>query len=374
VFTPVETRRLQKLYPGVYFKTDRSTYQEELQDIVKRNTTIKKVSLLKSTLNQARRIIAVICGNPDPDAIASAYGLKTLLKKDFGSYLITYTGELTRPENKTMVETMSIQVSKFDNKFLDENCATVALDAQPSFYEEQIKNFDAIIDHHPKESSHTQAEYIDIRPDYGSTSTILTEYFRDLGEKIPKKVATALFYGLKTDTNNLQRNVSQADIDAFVYLRNIIDENILRRIELSQFPKRTLDYFGIALVKKKVAQDVIFAYLGHIDDPDASIYVADLYLRVEGVAWAIVASIIQKKLIVIFRCDGFRKNAGKTIEVLFGEFGRAGGHRTMARAEINLENLSFQTHDDTDKNVEEWLLKRLSQKFKQFKKTIAQTF
>ena len=362
VFTSLDIDDLRNKYPTVHFKHDDMLYRGGLRDVMLASTTRHKFNELKKIAYKAKKLVVVIWGNPDPDAIASAYALKTLLKRDDSSYLITYTGEFTRSENIAMVQSLNIKTQKFTNSLINAETVVVTLDAQPSFFTDNNIKFDIVIDHHPK-SSCVNAGFSDIRTSYGSTSTILTEYFIDLSEKMPKAVATALYYGLKTDTNNLQRIVSDADINAFKYLRKRADENIIRRIELSQLPQSTLDHFSTALAKKRIFGDVIFAYLGRVDNPDACVHVADFFIKVDDISWAICSAISHKKLVVVFRCDGFKKDAGKTAETLFAEFGSAGGHRVMARAEIDLDKLRTQLKGKSDEEVEKWLIHRLSSKF-----------
>jgi nanoRNase/pAp phosphatase (c-di-AMP/oligoRNAs hydrolase) len=181
---------------------------------------------------------------------------------------------------------------------------------------------------------------------------------------MPKKVATALFYGLKVDTGNLTRNVSDADVAAFRYLRVRADENMIRTIEWSQLPLETLDSFAAAIANKKIARDVAFSYLGTIANPDMCVYVADFFIKLTGISWAIVACRSKGQVVAVFRSDGFRKHAGKLAEMLFLEYGSAGGHRTMARAELDLARVSQQLREPTDVAIEEWLLARLSTRLK----------
>ncbi|MDP6180410.1 MAG: hypothetical protein QGG48_11010 [Desulfatiglandales bacterium] len=56
-------------------------------------------------------------------------------------------------------------------------------------------------------------------------------------------------------------------------------------------------------------------------------------------SWCIVAGIYGQKLIVIFRNAGFRLDAGKMAQRLFGEWGSAGGHSGAARAEIPIREI-----------------------------------
>ncbi len=188
------------------------------------------------------------------------------------------------------------------------------VDAQPSFFQlDGSLRFDVIIDHHPLADLGTY-RFADVRPTYGSTSTILTEYYQTSGARMSKKVATALYYGLKIDTGNLTRNVSDSDVAAFRYLRVRSDENLVRTIELSQLPVETLDHFGVAIANKKISKDVVFAYLGTIQNPDMCVHVADFFIKLAGVSWAAVACRSKDRVVVVFRSDGLRKHAGRMAE------------------------------------------------------------
>lgn len=368
VFTPIDSTTLKQKYPLAVFRNDQALYKNEMKSITRTFSTIVKLDAIRAIIAETDRVLVVIWGNPDPDAIASAYALRSLLKANTENYTISYTGEFTRPENVAMVNTLKIPTVKFDQAMIDDKTTVVTVDAQPSFFTNgDSMKIDIVIDHHPRKPMNNPA-FADIRPTYGSTSTILTEYFRNGGIKMSKRTATALFYGLKVDTNNLQRKVSDADISAFRYLHKIADENIIRNIELSQLPMHTLDSFGVALMKKRAAKDVLFTYMGRADNPDICVHIADFYIKVEGISWAIVSSVSNDKLIVVFRSDGLRKHAGKVASSLFKNLGTAGGHRVMARAEIGIDVLKNEIDDISDKNVEEWLIKRLSTKIKGFRK------
>ena len=48
---------------------------------------------------------------------------------------------------------------------------------------------------------------------------------------------------------------------------------------------------------------------------------------------------------MIFRCDGYRKSAGKLATRAFGEYGSAGGHKDSARAEVSLKRLEISEEE-----------------------------
>lgn len=363
VFTPVPSRTLLRDYPDFLFRDESLIYKNELRELQRKAAGLHKVESIRN-LARGFPLLTLIWGNPDPDAIASSYALLELARDFASEAIIAYTGEFTRPENAAMVNILKIPMRKFTWDLLKPQTVIATVDAQPSFFKADDRlHFDIIIDHHPL-SDLGEPKFSDVRPTYGSTSTIFTEYFQAAGIRMSKKVATALFYGLKVDTGNLTRNVSDADVAAFRYLRMRNDENMVRTIELSQLPVETLDYFAIAIANKKIRREVAFAYLGTISNPDMCVHVADFFIKLTGISWAILACRTKDRIIVVFRSDGFRKHAGHLAEALFLDYGGAGGHRTMARAELELSRLQGELREPTDVAIEDWLLKRLGTKLK----------
>ncbi len=364
VFTALPTRQLADDFPGFYFRGDRTTYHNELREFVRRSQTRQRVDAIRRIVSQSPRILTVIWGNPDPDALGSAFALRELLGDAAPQWILSYMGEYSRPENLAMVRTIKIPTVKFSPELVTPETAVVTVDAQPSFFALNGRlRFDVIIDHHPLAELGPH-RFADVRPTYGSTAAILTEYYLNTGARMSRRVATALYYGLKVDTGNLTRNVSDADVSAFRFLRTRADENMIRTIELSQLPVSTLDHFSVAIANKRIARDVVFSFIGLVNNPDACVHVADFFIKLSGISWAVVACRTADKVVVVFRSDGFRKHAGNVAERTFLDYGSAGGHRTMARAELPAARIGSEIADLTDAAVERWLLKRLALQLK----------
>ena len=364
VFTALPSRPFVRDYPEFLFRDEGLIYKNELRDLQRRAAGRQKVDTLRAIV-QGKPLLTLIWGNPDPDSMATSFALHELVHDHaHPSSAIAYTGQFTRPENQAMASILKIPVRKFTRDLIRPETVIATVDAQPSFFQlENAPPFDIVIDHHPLTAPGGRA-FTDVRPTYGSASTILTEYFQASGARMSKKIATALFYGLKIDTGNLTRNVSDADVSAFRYLRMRTDENMVRTIELSQLPVETLDYFAIAIANKMIRREVAFAYLGNIPNPDMCVHVADFFIKLTGISWALVACRSKDRVVVVFRSDGFRKHAGHLAEALFLDYGTAGGHRTMARAELELPRVQGELREPSDVAIEDWLLKRLGTKLK----------
>lgn len=308
------------------------------------------------------RPLILLYENPDPDSLGAALALCRLLKVPRKSCTIAYTGEVGRPENKALIRTLRIPAVPFKEDMLDYHDFFAMVDAQPYFFRQNPDlarhHFNVVIDHHPRRKGYN-AEFIDVRPSFGSTCTIMTEYIRQSRVKMSRDLATALYYGLETDTASLQRVATDADIEAFRFLRNRADMNIIKKIQQSHFPLHVLDYFGTAIIKKHVVGDVIFSYLGMVEVSDVCVHVADFFTGIYEISWVVVAGVVEDTLIVVVRSDGFKKDAGRLVIKSFSELGSAGGHITMARAEAPLGNLKKHLSKFTNINIEKFLLSRM---------------
>jgi nanoRNase/pAp phosphatase (c-di-AMP/oligoRNAs hydrolase) len=156
---------------------------------------------------------------------------------------------------------------------------------------------------------------------------------------LTSRIASALYYGIKIDSRHFMNDLSPYDVEAIRWLRGKADREIVKLIEFSQFSREALDYFSIALVKRRFVKGVMFSHLGPVPFSDVCVQVADFLIRVERVEWALVTGVVGETLVVVFRNDGLKKDAGTLARSAFGKIGSAGGHKSMGRAEIPSKNL-----------------------------------
>jgi nanoRNase/pAp phosphatase (c-di-AMP/oligoRNAs hydrolase) len=296
---------------------------------------------------------------PDPDSMASALAVKRLLWKQVQRVVIAYIGEIQRLENQAMMELLRIPLVRISQVDLDYFQKRVLVDSQPHHYEAFGRlSYEAIIDHHPIVAE-VRAPFVDIRPEYGATATILIEYLRAAGIQPSTNLATALLYAIKTDTANFERDATEQDVKEFRYAFQFANMNLLRKIELSELRLSDLRYFRLALERMVVTKKGLFAYLGEVETPDLCVQIADFFMRVHGMKWTYVSGLYRGKLIVIIRNDGYRKDAGRLARRAFGPFGSAGGHRGAARAEVPLEALREMGIETADPQLQRFVRERL---------------
>ena len=311
--------------------------------------------LLRLFSREDRLLILI---NADPDAMASAMALKRILWRKISATTIAHVEAITRPDNLAMIRLVSLDLVPLKEVDQEQFTRYAVLDSQPNHHEGfQDIEFDVIIDHHPDTGA--KASFTDIRPKYGAMSTIMTEYLRAAKIKPSAKLATALFFGIKTDTMNFQRKALIEDVDAFQFLFRNVNVHMAQRIDQAEMMLDSLKYYRIALEEMRVRRHRIHVHLGPVRNPDVCVSIADFFMKIHDIAWSIVSGTHQGRLIIIVRNDGIRKDAGKLLGQKFGHLGSAGGHKAMARAEIPLENMEGLVDHKDHKAVSRWIIRML---------------
>jgi len=312
--------------------------QRVLQPELERAQERTRVEKIRAHFDGASRILILMQDDPDPDAIASALALRTLLGRNRTGAPICTFGTITRPENIAMCEILDIDVEPITTREMHGFDRVAMVDVQPSFLEERFVEVDLVIDHHPVEEP-VRARIRDVRPSYGATSTILVEYLRAADVKITQRLATALLYGIKADTLGLERGGTRADLDAFAFLYLLANHNALRRIERPALGEAALDALAAGLAKRKIVKGVFFSHLGPVATADLIPQFADFGLQAEGVEWSVVSGVVGDDVHVSVRSVGYVRSAGDVTRAAFGDVGSAGGHRTMAKAVLPADAL-----------------------------------
>lgn len=307
----------------------------DLDTALQRLAAQRCVEELRAFAADASTIPIVLQDDPDPDGIASALAIRTLLYRGASTAPIVSLGRVTRPENRRMTHSLGVEVVQVSRAELRGFERIVAVDVQPHALDGARTRI-AIIDHHPVEAG-PRAEFADIRAHYGATATILTEYLRvDDERRISRRLATALLYGIQTDTALLTRGVTAADVTAYAFLQERADATLLRRIARPVYPEPVLRAFGRALSGMHVNGDVVVMHLGTVRPADAHVLadLADLALSLDKTRWAAVAAVIRDDLVIALRHLGPGLGAGVLAKHLAGTDGIGGGHTTMARANL----------------------------------------
>jgi len=333
---------------------------------VRKEETLLNVFKLKSMVRENDSLAILMYGSPDPDAVASAMALREILNqtKPLVKCVFVATEPVVRYQNAEFIREMKVEIQMLDKVDLREFRLIAVVDAQPTLFGEALGGIQPqiVLDHHPCKTI-WHASLADVRPNYGALSTIMTEYLLAARVKIPKRLYTALLYGIRSDTVNFERDASLEDIGAYYLTFSRANRQLIRRIELNQIPDRFLKYYDYAYHHKRRYRDRMICFLGAVESADVCVQVADFYLRIINVFHVIVAGIVKDRLIIIFRGDGYRQDCGSIAMKSFGNIGSAGGHRSAARVEIPMETLNAALENNlSQESVDTFLVQRLRRK------------
>jgi nanoRNase/pAp phosphatase (c-di-AMP/oligoRNAs hydrolase) len=304
-----------------------------------RSLTRARVQQYQRYLADADRILILLHNEPDPDAMASGLALRTVLHRTRTTAVIASLEGVTRPENVRMANLLDIHVEPITRSGIEEFDRICMVDVQPHYFP-GLDRVDLVIDHHPEQHGYN-AVFKDIREDFGSTSTILTEHLRAIDASISERTATAMLYAIKSDTLFFNRQANRCDIEAFSYLYPLADANLIRKMEGAEITVERLQLITTATQHGRMVDQIFSAFLGEVPRDDAIPYVADFYLQLENVRWTVVSGIVHGTFVMSVRNLGYTKNAGDFVKRFFADIGSAGGHRAMAKAVVPLE--AFQS-------------------------------
>jgi nanoRNase/pAp phosphatase (c-di-AMP/oligoRNAs hydrolase) len=296
-----------------------------------RSMTRARVQQYQRYLADADRVLILLHNDPDPDAMGSGLALRNLLHRTKTTAIIGAFQGVTRPENLRMANLLDIDVKPLNRQSLNGFDRIATVDVQPHYFGGLLNKVDLVIDHHPERGGYAAA-FKDIRPDYGSTCTILTEHLRAVDVPISERTATAMLYAIKSDTLFLSRQTNVPDLDAFRFLYPLANATLVTKMEGSETTIERLHCLAEAARCGEVSGVLYTTHLGDVAREDLIAYLADFLLQVEEIEWSVVSGVVHGELVVSVRNLGDSRHAGEFVKQGFGDIGSAGGHRAMAKA------------------------------------------
>ncbi|WP_020675749.1 DHH family phosphoesterase [Geopsychrobacter electrodiphilus] len=284
------------------------------------------------------RILIVTHDNPDPDALAAAVALRHLLLMRTGEKaVVAFGGVIERSENRMMVDALELDVVPISELNFDDFGVTCMVDTQPgtgnNSYPEN-RPLHLLIDHHPPLRNYSDIYWVDVRPEYGASATILFEYLRAQGLSIATRLATCLFYALKSETQDLGREWSKADREAYLYLLPLANNQILYRLTHPPVSSTYYSTFHRAIENATVYGKVLVFNLFHVENPDLVAELADFLLRQKDVCYVLGLGCYKGDELLSVRTTKPEARLGSVIREMIAGMGTAGGHGMMAGGQI----------------------------------------
>ena len=287
----------------------------------------------------SRRLLIFMHDNPDPDALAAAHGLRLLVEHEVGAEVrLGLGGIVGRAENRAMVESLRIPLVPLEELVLSDFDRLAIVDSQPGTGNNSLppsRRVDIVVDHHPMRPESANAPWCDVRSELGATSTIVLEYLRDRRIPIDSRLATALFYALRSETRDLGREATDAERDAYLFLVPLVDHKALSRISHPKVPREHFTALDRALRSARVWGEVVAANLGDLSYPDLVAEVADLLLSFDRAKFVLCGGRYGTRAFLSLRTDASEKRAGSLMRKIIDTQGAAGGHGTMAGGRLH---------------------------------------
>lgn len=270
---------------------------------------------------------------PDPDALGAAFGLQELLHRHGAVTRIVFNGRVDKLGVRKMTELLGIGMLDYavHKPEMSESDAIVLVDCQK--YGGNVIDVTgdeiACIDHHPacSDLSRYAIKYCRVT---GACCTLIAEMFREDGEVPSPAAAAALLFGLKSDTADFSRGVTQPDVEAYGYLFRYADGAAMAELEKNAIEFSDLRAYGAAIRNVQVYGRAGFAGLD-FPCPDALIaLVADFLLDIEEIDVAVVWSRRGDGMKFSVRSEDPRIDAGVLARQALDGLGNGGGHAGMA--------------------------------------------
>ncbi|WP_017342029.1 bifunctional oligoribonuclease/PAP phosphatase NrnA [Halorubrum sp. T3] len=315
----------------------------------------KPARLLSALRGLSGPLLVVAHDNPDPDAIASALGLARIAASIGVEADACYGGEIAHQENRALVNLLDIGLRSFDEIDLDAYGGVALVDHSRAGINDSLPEghpVDVVVDHHPPRGP-VAGSFVDIRPAVGATSTLISEYLSRYGIAPERDLATALLYGIRIDTKDFTRATAIDDFEAAAALLAHADESTLERVESPSVSPETLRVLAAAIENRDVRGSVAASCVGEIADRDALAQAAERLLDLEDVTVTFVYGYMDGVIYGSARARGADLDAGELLRDALDPVGSAGGHASMAGAQVPLGILSEVSESESLADVVE---------------------
>jgi nanoRNase/pAp phosphatase (c-di-AMP/oligoRNAs hydrolase) len=315
-----------------------------------RNGDHKNLLRLLDAVRGRKNSLVQVHNNPDPDAIGAAVGMREIYRRYLGiDSRIVFGGIVGRAENRTMLRLLRIEIVPASKVSYDDCDLLTLVDTQPGMGHTAIPRErvpEVVIDHHPSRELPPGVLYRDVGRDVGATSTIVADFFLSNGVPLPRPVATALLYGIKSDTHDLSDEATPHDLQVYQRLFSFADASAMAQIERARVPRSYYSIFLRAIQNAKIYDTACVSHLGKIDHPDMVAEMADFILRCEDLRWSMVTGVYQNTLHLSVRSLDRNAHAGRVARRAVGVMGTAGGHGYMAGGQIPLGEADRKTRKE----------------------------
>ncbi len=323
----------------------------------------KKSHQFVSFLNEYNGCKALVLThqNPDPDCLAGSMLLRRVFQDGHKmDCTIGYSGIIGRAENRAMAELCKIPLVNIRQLNLKDFDFLALIDTQPGVGNNALPGElkpTVVVDHHPRKQGSKGVKWVDVRTRYGASATIAHEYFWAHNLKLNTLESTALFYAIKSETQDLGREASTPDRRLYFTLAPQVDNELLYEITNAKLDRGYFQMLDRALGNARTHNDVLITELDEIRIPDHVAEVADMLLRLRSIRWTLVMGYYRQSIFLSLRTTRRDMDAGAIMESLVENIGTGGGHEMMAGGRI--DQVPAEKKAELNAEIAERLLKAL---------------
>jgi nanoRNase/pAp phosphatase (c-di-AMP/oligoRNAs hydrolase) len=319
---------------------------------------------LKESIREGKRLVIFLHDHPDPDALAAGWLLQRMSEQVGVRAQIVYRGQFGRAENQTMVRLLRIPVRPLgEGKRFFRTDRFALVDTQPgsgnnSFPHEKLRCH-IVIDHHPRRAG-VEADFVDVRPEQGSCTTMVLEHFQDAGGELTADLATAVAYAIVSETQDLERETTAADRKA---LQNVLPLVKLQALGRIRHPVHDRDYYRTiarAMSSVQVARYTCVCHIGEVHQPGVVAEMADFLIPMERVTWCLVSGYYRETMVLSVRTTHEKARADRVMRSVVRGMGKGGGHRMIAGGAVPCQTL--EVYQEKTGQVTARFLKKLSRR------------
>lgn len=298
---------------------------------------------LVKLLQDKKNILITTHEHPDPDALASAVGLSTLLQTVLKSAKVSVSikGRVTGGVNAVFVREADLKLAPWDEPALKNYDAILLVDVQPMFaYSPLPADVQPIgvIDHHRgKRGKRAKSRFYDVRTDVGATASIIFSYFMELEVPIRPALGATLLYAIESDLAGAAGQPGELDNIALSSLTLVANPRKLYQMRYADLPQSYFRTYAQALSNAVFAENALHTHLDALDSFEQPAVMADFLLRFDQVQWALVTAVSDGKLILSLRMSVPKASAADVMRRLLRNLGEGGGHRTKAGGFVKLD-------------------------------------
>jgi len=297
----------------------------------------------RTALPAQGRLVLCTHRHPDPDGLGALVGLQYLLKEEFDLESdLVLEGRIRRAENVAMRELLEIHALPKGGVDPENYAGCIVVDSQPEFSHTHPPGAIpvlAVLDHHELPSDAPQKEvppFDWVDPSYGATSTMVYDLLQHYAVTPDERASTALFCGVRYDTNDLARDATSLDVAAYQTLQQLANRRILSSIDQPELPRNYFRQMGAAIEHCEVFGPLLLTLMGEVSSPESVAEIADWFVRLEGDQWSLAGGACDGRYQVSLRTDMPGADAYPALKHIVGAEGSCGGHGRMAGGQISL--------------------------------------